>query len=68
MAIQLYSETFSSGGKRGYDSKEDIRKRALVEVNEFLLKNESIGVVNIVEHWNPEENYLHLTVYFKEYF
>ena len=50
-----------------YEDRGDIREKALKEVNNFLQKHDSLDVINIIEHWNEEESYLYLIVYFKDY-
>ena len=67
MAQQIYSHTFFARKELYYEDRGDIREKALKEVNNFLYKRESLDVINIIEHWNQEESYLYLIVYFKDY-
>ena len=64
---QLYSQTFFARKELHYEDRGDIREKALKEVNNFLQKHDSLDVINIIEHWNEEESYLYLIVYFKDY-
>lgn len=66
MAVQIYSQSFWIGRRR-YESSTDVRNRALEEVNKFLIDNDSVDVVNIIEAWKDENNVLSLVVYYKGY-
>lgn len=65
MAQQVYSETFFARKELHYEDRGDIRAKAIKDINKFLLKNETFDIVNIVERWDCEGNYLYLTIYFK---
>lgn len=67
MAQQVYSETFFAHKELHYEDRGDIRAKAIKDINNFLLKNETLDIVNIIERWVSEGNYLYLTVYFKGY-
>ena len=64
---QLYSQTFFARKELHYEDREDIREKALKEVNNFLYKQECLDMINIIEYWNEEEDSLRLIVYFKGY-
>ena len=64
---QLYSQTFFAKKELHYEDRGDIREKALKEVNNFLYKHECLDIINVIEHWNEEEGYLYLIVYFKDY-
>lgn len=64
---QLYSQIFFARKELHYEDREDIREKALKEVNIFLYKHECLDMINIIEYWNEEEDSLRLIVYFKGY-
>ena len=67
MAVQIYNKTFYANGNIFYDNKEDIRKRAVDQVNEFFIKQDSFDVINIIEDWSADGEHFRLTVYYKDY-
>lgn len=66
MAVQIYHKTFWASGDR-YDFKEDIREKALNEVNLFFFNHDCYDTMSIIEDWNSKEDSLRLTVYYKVY-
>ena len=70
MAVQIYSKDFGvcrNTSYYSYENDEDVRKNALKNVNEFLLKHDSIDIVNIIEDWSENRSFLRLIVYYKSY-
>ena len=70
MITQIYSKEFGSCRKRSgyaYERDEDVRNRALDKINEFFQKQDGIDIVNIVESWFGNRDYLKLIVYYKKY-
>ena len=51
MAVQIYHKTFWASGDR-YDCKEDIREKALNEVNQFFFNHDCYDIMNIIEDWS----------------
>ena len=66
MAVQIYHKTFWDSGDR-YDCKEDIREKALNEVNQFFFNHDCYDIMSIIEDWSLKEDSLRLTVYYKDY-
>lgn len=67
MAVQIYNKTFYANGNIFYDNKEDIHKRAVDQVNEFFIQHDRLDVINTIEDWSADREYLRLTVYYKDY-
>lgn len=66
MAIRMYVQEFYVGRKI-YDTELDVRNRALVEVNEFFFRRDSVDIVNVIEEWNEDFDFLKFIVYYKGY-
>lgn len=70
MAVQIYSKEFGAGRNKSYyayERDEDVRERLLKKCNEFFFKHDRIDIVNIVENWTEDRNFLKLIVYYKGY-
>ena len=70
MAIQIYSKEFGAGRNTSYyayERDEDVREKVLKKANEFFFKYDSVDIVNIVENWSEDSNFLRLVVYYKDY-
>ena len=68
MAIQIYSKEFCASRSASccsHEREEDVREKALKDINEFFLKHDSFGVVNIIENWSENKDSLKLVVYYE---
>jgi hypothetical protein len=66
MAVRMYVQEFYVGRKT-YEAESDVRNRALAEVNKFFFSRDSVDIVNVIERWNADFDFLKLIVYYKGY-
>ena len=67
MAEQIYQKTFYTHRNAFYEDKDDARRMALEDANEFFINHDSFSVINIIESWNESESHLSMTIYYKDY-
>lgn len=67
MAEQIYQKTFYAHRNTCYENKDDARRKALDDANEFFINHDRFSVMNIIENWNDCENHLSMTIYYKDY-
>ena len=67
MTAKIYNKVFFAHKISYLDNDQDVRGRAINEVNQFFTKHNELDILNIFESWSIDKSSIELVVYYKNH-